>query len=154
MAIDVDLMIQAKHFWQRDVDKSGWTKADYIDYWRQTHRGEIIVVRETGWEWGRLERPPNFIKLTVTGITQVQADKFTGSLVDTILFDNQLDIQPDSVDIKERRFHVTQAVVDSGLVLYAADSSSIVITVEQAKTVIRRYDFNAIKQKIRNKLDR
>lgn len=120
--------------------------------WHQTHRGEIIVIKPDGWEWGRKERPPSYIIVKVPGVTVAQAVKYTQGLIDSSLYDSSLATQPDTVDVKERRWHFLKKVVDSALVLWNVDSSFVVLTKEQAKTVVKEYDLAAIKQKIRDRL--
>ena len=155
-AQSVELLVQAKPFWQRAKDIPEGTTQDTIawlrDMWHQTHRGEIIVIKPDGWVWGCLERPPSFIVVKVPGVSVTQAVKYTQGLIDSALYDGSLFEQPDTVDVKERRWHFLKKVVDSALVLWSVDSSFVVLTAQQAKNVVKEYDLPAIKRKIRDML--
>lgn len=152
----VELLVQAKPFWQRLSDIPEGTTQDTIawlrDMWHQTHRGEIIVIKPDGWTWGRMERPPQFIIVKVPGVSVAQAQKYTQGLIDSTLYDGSLSEQPDTVDVKERRWYFLKKVVDSALVLWSVDSSFVVLTAQQAKNVVKEYDLAVIKQKIRDRL--
>ena len=152
----VEILVKAQKFWQRSKAIPEGTLQDSISYlrdmWHQTHRGEIIVIKPNGWEWGRKERPPEYIVVKVPGVTVAQAIKYTQGLIDSTLYDSSLSEQPDTVDVKERRWHFLKKVVDSALVLWSVDSSFVVLTANQAKTVVKEYDLAVIKQKIRDRL--
>ena len=152
----VEILVKAQQFWQRGKEIPTGTLQDTISYlrdmWHQTHRGEIIVIKPDGWEWGGKERPPSYIVVKVPGVTVAQAAKYTQGLIDSTLYDSSLADQPDTVNVKERRWHFLKKVVDSALVLWSVDSSFVVLTKEQAKTVVKEYDLALIKQKIRNRL--
>lgn len=155
-AHSVELLVQAKPFWQRLTDIPEGTTKDTIawlrDVWHQTHRGEIIVIKPDGWTWGGMERPPQFVVIKVPGVSVAQAQKYTQGLIDSTLYDPLADSQPDTVDVKERRWHFLKKVVDSALVLWSVDSSFVVLTPQQAKSVVKEYDLALIKQKIRDRL--
>lgn len=151
----VELLVKAQPFWQRNKSIPEGITRDTISYlrdmWHQTHRGEIIVIKPNGWEWGRKERPPEYIVVKVPGMTVTQAIKYTQGLIDSSLYDGSLARQPDTVDVKERRWHLTKRIVDSALVLWSVDSSFVVLTPIQAKTVIKEYNLVVIKQRIRDR---
>ena len=152
----VEILVKAQPFWQRSEAIPEGTLQDSISYlrdmWHQTHRGEIIVIKPNGWMWGRKERPPEYIIVKVPGVTVAQAIKYTQGLIDSTLYDSTLSQQPDTVDVKERRWHFLKKVVDSALVLWSVDSSFVVLTANQAKTVVQEYNLAAIKKKIRDRL--
>ena len=152
----IEILVKAQPFWQRGKEIPTVTLQDSISYlrdmWHQTHRGEIIVIKPDGWGWGRKERPPEYIVVKVPGVTVAQAIKYTQGLIDSTLYDSSLITQPDTVDVKERRWHFLKKVVDSALVLWSVDSSFVVLTANQAKTVVKEYDLAVIKQKIRDRL--
>ncbi len=152
----VEILVKAQAFWQRGKAIPEGTTQDTISYlrdmWHQTHRGEIIVIKPDGWEWGRKERPPEYIVVKVPTVTVAQAVKYTQGLIDSSLYDSSLIDQPDTVDVKERRWHFLKKVVDSALVLWSVDSSFVVLTPAQAQSVVKEYDLAAIKQKIRDRL--
>ena len=152
----VEILVKAQPFWQRNQPIPDGTLQDSISYlrdmWHQTHRGEIIVIKPDGFDWGGNERPPEYIVVKVPGVTVAQAIKYTQGLIDSTLYDSSLSQQPDTVDVKERRWHFLKKVVDSALVLWSVDSSFVVITANQAKTVVKEYDLAVIKQKIRDRL--
>lgn len=152
----VEILVKAQPFWQRSKSIPEGTLQDTISYlrdmWHQTHRGEIIVIKPDGWVWGRKESPPEYIIVKVPGVTVAQAIKYTQGLIDSTLYDSSLFEQPDTVNVKERRWHFLKKVVDSALVLWNVDSSFVVLTANQAKTVVKEYDLAVIKQKIRDRL--
>ena len=152
----VEILVKAQPFWQRSKAIPEGTLQDTISYlrdmWHQTHRGEIIVIKPDGFDWGYNERPPEYIIVKVPGVTVAQAVKYTQGLIDSTLYDSTLADQPDTVNVKERRWHFLKKVVDSALVLWSVDSSFVVLTANQAKTVVKEYDLAVIKQKIINRL--
>ena len=152
----VEILVKAQPFWQRSKAIPEGTLQDTISYlrdmWHQTHRGEIIVIKPDGFDWGGNERPPEYIVVKVPGVTLGQAMKYTQGLIDSSLYDSSLAQQSDTVDVKERRWYFTKRVVDSALVLWSVDSSFIVLTPEQAKTVVQEYNLGAVKQKIIDRL--
>ena len=152
----VEILVKAQPFWQRSEAIPEGTTQDTISYlrdmWHQTHRGEIIVIKPDGFDWGGNERPPEYIIVKIPGVTLGQAMKYTQGLIDSSLYDSSLAQQSDTVDVKERRWYFTKRVVDSALVLWSVDESFVVLTKEQAKTVVQEYNLGAVKQKIRNRL--
>ena len=152
----VEILVKAQPFWQRGKEIPTGTLQDSIAYlrdmWHQTHRGEIIVIKPDGWQWGGKEQPPSYIVVKVPGVTVAQAIKYTQGLIDSTLYDSLITTQPDTVNVKERRWHFLKKVVDSALVLWSVDSSFVVLTANQAKTVVKEYDLALIKQKIRDRL--
>ena len=151
-AQSVELLVQARPNWKRAEISTSWTKADFIDFWRQTHRGEIIEILPNGTVWGTMDIPPAFVLIKVPGVAMAQASKYRQPLIDST---NRIDtavVQPDSVNVKQRRFFFPKRVVDSALILWGVDSSYIVLTPIEAKNIIKQYDVAAIKQKIRNRL--
>lgn len=155
-AQSVELLVQAKPFWQRLSDIPEGTTQDTIawlrDMWHQTHRGEIIVIKPDGWTWGGMANPPRYVIVKVPGVSVAQAQKYTQGLIDSSLYDDTASVQSDTVDVKERRWHFLKKVVDSALVLWSVDSSFVVLTPQQALSVVKEYDIAAIKQKIRDRL--
>lgn len=152
----VELLVKAKPYWQNGEKIPEGTTQDTISYlrqmWHQAHRGEIIVIKPDGWNWGSMETPPRFIIVKIPGVSVAQAQKYIQGLVDTTLFDSTLMVQADTVDIKERRWYFLKKVVDSALVLWATDSSFVLLTPAQATNVVKEYDIAVIKQKIRDRL--
>lgn len=142
---DVELLIQAKEFWQDGKPTTDWTKADFIDFWRQTHKGDIITYADSGKTFGTMDIPPVFVHITVQGMTLAQAKDILSPLTEGV---------NDSITVKQRRFHFTRPVVDSALALWYADSSRLILTKQQAKSLIKEYNIDAIKQKIINRLQR
>ncbi len=155
-AQSVELLVKAQEHWQKLRDIPVGTTQDTIawlkEVWHTTHRGEIIVIKPDGWSWGRKESPPEYIVVKVPGVMVAQARKYTQGLIDSALYDPLLSQQPDSVDVKERRWHFLKKVVDSAIVLWNMDSSFVVLAPVQALIVVKEYDLAVIKQKIRDKL--
>lgn len=157
-AQSVELLVQSQKFWQRSEPIPEGTTQDTIawlrDMWHQTHRGEIIVIKPDGWQWGKLESPPRFIVIKIPGDSVAQAMKYTQGLVDSLLFDRTIPQQPDTVDVKERRWYVIESIVGLGLMKWREDSLFVVLTPAQTVGIIKEYDLAAIKQKIRDKVRR
>ncbi len=174
---DVDLYLQAHEDFRIDQITTEWTKADFIELWRQTHKGEVIDILPVGTDPGRMVKPPAFVKITVTGVTMEQARTYLEPLLDsarllradslydiinlwehiatdstlTVLVSEAMLVE-DSATIKHRRFFFQRRVVDSALTLWAADGSTIVMTKQQAANLIKKYDVATIKQRIKDRL--
>lgn len=146
----VELLVKAQDFWQRDKPIPTGTTQDTLSYlrdmWHQTHRGEIIVIKPNGWVWGGKENPPSFVVIKIPTITVSQATKYTQGLIDSTLFDGTRSEQPDTVDVKERRYYIPKRVVDSAIVLW--EDSNFVVADE---SIIRQYNLGDIKQRIRDR---
>jgi len=78
-----EILIRAKGHW-----KDGMKQADYnalsaeekIVYDSRTQIGDIIVVRPDGWVWGSSEGLPDFVRVTVTGMTVEEAKQYEDSI--------------------------------------------------------------------------
>ncbi len=46
-------------------------------------RGDIVVVKLDGWQWGKLEGPPKFVIVKIPGMTVEEAQKYIESEKDT-----------------------------------------------------------------------
>ena len=139
---DVELMVQGREHWRDGKPTTDWTVDDFKEFWRQTHKGEIISILHGGTPFGRLDVPPVIIHITVTGVTYEQAKNYVSPLLD------------DTSTIKQRRWHFTRSVIDSAITLWEFDGSHLIITKQQAKNLIKEYNVAAIKQKIRDRLKR
>lgn len=141
---DADLMVKAGEYWKDGKPTTDWTKKDFVEFWQQTHKGEIIDVYEVGTDFGRC-KPPKFIRITVTGVTVEQVklflDPLTEGFADTIL-------------VKQRRYYFRRPVIDSALVLWERDSTHFIMTKQQALILLKEYNIAAIKQKIIDRLQR
>ena len=151
-AQSVELLVQARPNWKRAEISTSWTKADFIDFWRQTHRGEIIEILPNGTVWGTMDIPPAFVLIKVPGVAMAQARKYRQPLIDSTNRIDTATVQPDSVNVKQRRFFFPKRVVDSALTLWNTDGSYITLTKAQAVATIKEYDIATVKQKIRNRL--
>ena len=74
--------------------------------WQKTRtfnmeRGAIVAVENGGYQWGRKEQWPGFIRVTITGVTKSQIAKYLRSL------------DVDDVSIKERAWRLQPKVMDS-----------------------------------------
>ena len=144
---DVDLYVQSHEDFRLSQITTDWTRDDFIELWQQTHKGEIIDILPAGKFPGKKVHPPNFVKITVTGVSVEQARNYLKPL-----YDNILDVDGDSVQVKQRKYYFRRAVVDSALVLYETDSSSITLTKAQAVNFLKIWDIATIKQKIVDRL--
>jgi len=146
---DVDLAVKGVEYWKDGKPTLDWTRADFIEFWRQTHKGEIIEVFPVGTSFGTNVKPPKIIRITITGITVEKARAYLEPLIDSLA-----DPKSDTLNIKQQRFFFQRRVVDSALVLWEVDKSHIVITKQQAKTLLKEYNISTIKQKIKDRLQR
>ena len=48
-------------------------------------RGDVVIIRPDGWEWGQAERPPKFFVLRVPGLSVEDAEELTQLDVDSSL---------------------------------------------------------------------
>ena len=151
----VTLLVQSKEFWQKSKAVPIGTTKDSTEYFadmlHQTQRGDIIVIKEVTHQWGKLERPPSFVRVDISDMTLEDALKFTQPLIDSALYDGQKSEQPDSVDIKERRWHFSEAFVDSALAQWAFDKTDLSMTSAQAGVFILEYDKATVKQQVRER---
>ena len=150
-AHSVEVLVKASEHWQQFKDIPIGTTQDTLawlkDMWKQTHKGEIIVVKPNGWVWGGMENPPRFVIIKIPDATMAQAAKYLDMLEDTLAV-----VESDSVMLKERRWHFLRKVVDSAMVLWSIDQSYVTLTNSQATNVVKEYDLAAIKQKIIDRL--
>ena len=149
LVADVDLIVQSHEDWRDGKPTSDWTKKDFVEFWRQTHKGEIIAVQPVRESHGSEVHPPTFVVITVTGVTVKQAKSYLAGLVDSTA-----GVDTDSSRVKQRRYHFTRRVVDSALTLWGVDSSRIIMTKAQARNLLVEYNVSAIKRKIRDRLQR
>lgn len=131
----VDVLVQAKEFWQKDMAIPEGTTADttawFRDMLQQTHKGDIIIVKPNGWVWGNREKPPGFVIIRIPDATMAQADKYMEGL-----FDPLADPSSDTAVILQRQWHFLRKVVDSALVLWPV---IIELTNPQAQNVVKKY---------------
>lgn len=146
VAADVEVLIQAREYWQDGKSTLDWTIKDFKDFWRQTHKGEIIGVFEGGKQLGRLDVPPTFVQVTIKGVTLEQAKKYLNPMTEQV--------GDSTVIVKQRRHYFKRMLVDSALALWEVDSSRITITKAQALLLIKEYDLAVVKQKIIDRLQR
>ena len=146
---DVDLAVKGVEYWQDGKPTADWTREQFIEFWRQTHKGEIVDVFPVGHSFGTNVKVPKIIRITVTGVTVEQARTYLEPLIDSLA-----DPASDTTFIKEKRFFFRRAVIDSAIALWEADSSHITLTKAQAKNLLIEWDKATIKQKIMNRLQR
>ncbi len=146
---DVDLIVQAHEYYKDGKPTMGWEKSDFVDFWRQTHKGEIIDVLFAGTNPGTEVHPPQFVVIRVTGVSVEQAQNYLSKLNDPSAVEDS-----DSVLVKERRFHFTRSVVDSAVTQWEVDSTIITMTKQQAQNRLKEYEVAIIKQKIKDYLQR
>lgn len=139
----VEVLVQAKDFWQKgeSVDDTLTTSADttawFREMLRQTHKGDIIIVKPNGHIWGNREKPPGFVIIKIPDATMAQADKYMEGLIDPLA-----DPSSDTAVILQRRWHFLRKVVDSALVLWPV---IIELTNTQAQNVVKKYTKQGIK---------
>ena len=162
-ARSVEVLVKVAEHWQQLSDIPEGTTKDTIawlkDMWKQTHKGEIIVVKPNGWNWGGMENPPRFVVIKIPDATMAQAAKYLDGLVDS-----QAVAESDSVTVKERRWHFTKAFVDLALNVWYEDTtltqeqrvarpaSYITLPNAEAASAVRQYDVANIKQRIKDRL--
>jgi len=151
-ANSVELLVQAKQNWARVADIPEGTTQDTLawlrDMWSQTHRGEIVVVKPDGFNWGGMEGPPNFVIINLPGATMEQANKYVLSLVDSSVTDTPGAVETLHRNVKQRRWHFKKVLIDSALAQFAIDGTRLTVTNQQALALIVEYDLVAIKAKI------
>ena len=146
LAADVELAVKAEEYWEDGKPTTDWTIDDFKDFWRQTHKGEIIDAFEGSTILGTLDIPPSIVQITVTGVTLAEARSYLSPLTEPV--------GDSTIVVKQRRWHFTRAVVDSALVLWDNNESRLTITRAQAFNLISQYDIDVIKQKIIDGLQR
>jgi len=71
-------------------------------------KGDVIVVRPDGWQWGREECPPRYIVVRVKGMTMGEAQPYEEQLMDTTDPENQ-------VLKRIRKYYIPTADVDEAI---------------------------------------
>lgn len=74
------------------IDKTGTADTPY-------QQGDIVVVKPEGWEWGKAEHLPSFLRVDVTDMSWYEAESLADSLVD-----NEGNL------VQRRKFFCTQTI--------------------------------------------
>jgi hypothetical protein len=74
-----ELLIKAVESWTHDKDTSKMTAEELVSHESRSRKGDVVVVRPDGWQWGREECLPNFIVVKVPGT--MEENKFYESPV-------------------------------------------------------------------------
>ena len=78
-----EILIRAKGHWKDGIKKADYnalSEEEKIAYDARTQLGDIIVVRPDGWVWGSAEGLPDFVRVTVTGMTVEEAKQYEDSI--------------------------------------------------------------------------
>ena len=106
-----ELLIRAKGHYLDNSDTSKMSKEELITWNSRSQKGDIIVVRPDGWEWGRCECLPDFIVVKVKGAME-ENKHLEESLTETKV-DPTDALKTTSVMIKHRKNAITKESVDS-----------------------------------------
>ena len=106
-----ELLIRAKPHWmdsltEKDIEKFNSDQRESYD--ARSQKGDIIVVRPDGWEWGREECPPKYVVVKLKNVTVDDVKHYTEPLVKEIEVDNE----KRTVYIKRHKYAVDIAIVD------------------------------------------
>lgn len=76
-----EFLVRAKGHWmdnlsQEEVDAMSNEKKEQYD--ARTQKGDIIVVKPDGWEWGSGERLPDFVVVKIPSMTYEDAKEYEG----------------------------------------------------------------------------
>lgn len=78
---------------------------DFTDDKVLPKKGDILVVRPDGWEWGKCECPPDFVVVKLKGVKEEDVKHYEQSLVDTT--------NPEKpVVVKQQKYSIDIATVD------------------------------------------
>ena len=78
-----EVLIRAKGHWKDGMKPNVYnalSEEEKIAYDARTQLGDIIVVRPDGWVWGSAEGLPDFVQVTVTGMTVEEAKQYEDSI--------------------------------------------------------------------------
>lgn len=160
---DVELMVQGQEYWKDGKPSTNWTNEEWEDFWKQTHKGEIIDVFEGGTNFGTMDIPPVFIRVTVTGVTKEQADIFRTPLLDDVLLDttyfvdtlnNDTSMYITPVIIKQQRYYFSRSLVNDAIALWDSTGTHFIITKSKFLNIVKQYNGEIVKQKIIDRLKR
>jgi hypothetical protein len=56
-----ELLIKAREPWNNDISTLKMTEDEKRSFDSRTRKGDIIVVRPDGWQWGKLECLPDYV---------------------------------------------------------------------------------------------
>lgn len=138
-AHSVELLVQAKDFWQVEQAIPEGTAEDTTEYlrefWYNTHLGAVIVVKPDGWVWGKQEMAPEFVIIKIPGMPMAQARRYIEGLTGH----------------KERQWFFLPAFIDSALTLWIAEKSLISLSSVAFLARINAYDSTFIQSKIQDR---
>lgn len=76
-----ELLCKAQEPWNNEADTSNMTIEEKESFDSRSRKGDVIVVRPDGWEWGREECLPRFIVVKITNLSYEDAKHFEESLM-------------------------------------------------------------------------
>lgn len=100
-----ELLVRAKGHWLDGADTSKMTEQELASYNARSQKGDIIVVRPDGWEWGSSECPPNFVVVKLKGVAVEDVKKYEEQLIDTTDKDKP-------IVLKRRKYKIDSVLVD------------------------------------------
>ena len=80
-----EFLVKASGHWMDDYTQdqiNALSPSDLIAFNARVQSGDIIVVRDDGWEWGARECPPDFIVIQCPDIALEDAQQYEGALYD------------------------------------------------------------------------
>lgn len=96
-----EFLIKAEEPWNNDKDVSDMTAKELKSFNSRTRKGDIIVVRQDNWEWGKEECPPKFVVIKCPEMSIKESVKYEEGLNDE-----------NDVSIKTRKYNVSIEVVE------------------------------------------
>ena len=103
-----ELLVWARGHWLDDTPQDkidAMTNDELVSFNARIQKGDVVVVRPDGWEWGALECPPDFIVIKVPDMKFEDAQLYEQSLTDNTN-------QEKSVTLKIRKYAIDPSVVD------------------------------------------
>jgi hypothetical protein len=119
-----ELLVRAKGHWmdsftQGQIDALPSGAKD--SFYSRTQLGDIIVVRDDGWEWGREECLPNFVVIKLPGVAVEDVKEYEEPLMDNT--------DPEHPKmLKHRKHQVSQLEIQSRV-----DASESVVEIPAGK---------------------
>jgi hypothetical protein len=98
-----ELLIKAQEPWNNDDPKAPTTR---------TRKGDVIVVRPDGWEWGKEECLPRFI-VVKTKETYEEAKKYEESLTKTVEKEVDSKMVEEQELVAVRKYNIDVSAVDA-----------------------------------------
>lgn len=129
-----ELLVKVSGHWMDDFTQeqiSSLSPSELNQFNARIQSGDIVIVRDDGWEWGGRECLPDFIVVRVSDMSVEDAKVFEQSLLDlsdpnnpTILKERQYALSPDFIDSVTGGTSLSKSMGKAQMSVQAVDNSS------------------------------